>query len=91
MDDLSFVKSGKRVLQKAEVVLESCNTQISGHCLRILDWTLIFLILVTSRISEQFSNHDPTICLLRNKENITCDQDQKNVGPVANCTTMQMT
>ena len=30
----------------------------------------IFLILVTSLISEHFQNCDPTICLLRNKENI---------------------
>ena len=55
LDDSSRAKSGKRVLHKVEVVLELCNTPISSHCLRIWDWTHIFLILVTRLISEQFS------------------------------------
>ena len=54
LDDSSRAKSGKRVLHKVEVVLELCNTPISSHCLRIWDWTHIFLILVTRLISEQF-------------------------------------
>ena len=54
LDDSSRAKLGKHNLQKAEVVLEPCNTPISSHCLQIWDWTHIFLILVTRLISEQF-------------------------------------
>ena len=31
LDDSSLAKLGKRILQKAEVVLKSCNTHISSH------------------------------------------------------------
>ena len=55
LDDLSRANLNKCVLQKVEEFLEPCNAPISNQCPRIWDWTLIFLILVTSLISEQFS------------------------------------
>ena len=45
---------GQTYFTEREVVLEPCNALISSHCLRIWDWTHIFLILVTRLISEQF-------------------------------------
>ena len=54
-DDSSCANLSKRVLQKAEAVLEPCDASITSHCLKIWDWTDIFLILVTGVISEQFS------------------------------------
>ena len=56
MDDSSRAKLGKRVLQKAEAVLEARNAPISSHCLKIWDWTHIFLILVTSLILDFLLN-----------------------------------
>ena len=37
LDDSSCAKLGKRILQKAEVVLEPSNTPILSHCLQVLD------------------------------------------------------
>ena len=48
--DSSLAKLGKRALQKMEAVMEPCKAPISSHCLKIWDWTHIFLILVTSLI-----------------------------------------
>ena len=55
LDDSSCAKSGKRILQKAEEILEPCNTPILSHCPQVWDWTHIILILVTGLISKQFS------------------------------------
>ena len=55
LDYSSLAKLGKRVLQKAESVLEPCDASITSHCLKIWDWADIFLILITGVISEQFS------------------------------------
>ena len=71
LDDLSRANLNKCVLQKVEEFLEPCNAPISNQCPKI--WIVgpsFFWSLSQVWFQNSFQNHDPTICLLRNKENI---------------------